>query len=424
MLAYAVAVFLALAEIQPANAPNRDAVAEVLAGDRTEANAAWWGFNMDDATDALQAAINSGARKLTIPYMGAPWVVRPITLASNQEILFEPGVVVLAQEGEFKGRGDSLFTAKNATDVTLIGYGATLRMHKQDYQGDAYEKAEWRMTLDFMSCTRVKVYGLRLESSGGDGIYLGNGNPERPYCEDVHIRDVVCDNHHRQGISVISAKNLLIENCVLANTSGTAPQAGIDFEPNRAEEQLTNCVMRNCLIEGNAGAGVLVYLKNLSDASEHVSLHVQDCYIRSGRDVGIGVGAVRDNGPDGVIEFVRCTIENTTNGGIFVYDKAPDRCRVRFVNCNWKDVGMHERGDKKRKAGVPLLLTVLRPQITKRTGGIDFIDCHVYDTLDRPVLVAEGRGADVGIGDLHGHVTVHSPHAPKADYKCEPTDVD
>jgi len=29
------------------------------------------------------------------------------------------------------------------------------------------------------------------------------------------IRDVVCDRNYRQGISVISAENLLIERCVL-----------------------------------------------------------------------------------------------------------------------------------------------------------------------------------------------------------------
>ncbi|HPX42005.1 MAG TPA: hypothetical protein PLF51_16340, partial [Candidatus Hydrogenedentes bacterium] len=37
------------------NAANEAAVAEVAASARTEANAAWWGFDPDDATAAVQA---------------------------------------------------------------------------------------------------------------------------------------------------------------------------------------------------------------------------------------------------------------------------------------------------------------------------------------------------------------------------------
>ena len=49
---------------------NPQAVLEVLDGKRTEASAAWWGFDENDATEALQSAINSGAEKLIVPNMG------------------------------------------------------------------------------------------------------------------------------------------------------------------------------------------------------------------------------------------------------------------------------------------------------------------------------------------------------------------
>ena len=123
----------------------------------------------------------------------------------------------------------------NCENITLTGYGARLCMNKADYQSDAYEAAEWRMCLDFMGCSKICIEGLSLEDSGGDGIYLG-ATKEQPWCADVTIRNVVCSNHHRQGISVISAVNLLIENCTLTGTSGTAPQAGIDLEPNGENE--------------------------------------------------------------------------------------------------------------------------------------------------------------------------------------------
>ncbi len=413
---------VALGDSMPGNVPSPEAVQEVLSGGRTVANAAWWGFDKEDATEYLQAAIDSGAQTVIVPYVGQEWVVSPVTLTGNQEIIFEPGVVVLAKKGEFKGKGDSLFMARCASDITLRGYGATLRMRKQDYQGDEYEKAEWRMVLDFLSCRRVTVLGLTLESSGGDGIYLGVSGDGQPYCEDIVIRDVVCNDNHRQGISVISAVNLLIENCVLANTDGTAPEAGIDLEPNNHTERLQNCVIRNCIMEGNSGAGILIYLKHLSRESAPVSVHCEDCYVRSGTDVGIAVGAVKDDGPQGLIEFKNCTIENTRNGGVFVYDKSADNARVRFVHCKWRQVGTMKWPRKKPSA--PLLLTLLRPELTKKHGGIDFVDCYVYDDLDRPVLIAEGDHGELGIHDLKGRITVRNPYGARVDFRSKPFDVD
>ena len=78
--------------------------------------------------------------------------------------------------------------------------------------------------------------GLTIVESGGDGIGVTGKN--------ITIRKCVCDRNHRQGISVFSVENLLIEDCVLSNTSGTAPQSGIDFEPDHPNEILKNVVMR------------------------------------------------------------------------------------------------------------------------------------------------------------------------------------
>ncbi len=401
------------------NAPNPDAIAEVAAGTRAEANAAWWGFGLEDATACLQAAIDSGARKVVVPYVGADWIVRPIRLRSGLELVFEPGVAVLAKKGEFKGRGDSLFRATNVHDVTVRGYGATLRMRKEDYQSEAYEKAEWRMTMSFTGCRNVRVEGVRLENSGGDGIYIG-ASGELPYCEGVVIRDVVCDGHHRQGISIITAIDLLIENCAFDNTSGTAPQAGIDLEPNSANEKLVNCVIRNCTMANNAGAGILVYLKPLDRTSDPVSIRFENCHVRSGKDQGIAVGAVKEDGPKGTVEFVNCTIENARGGGAWIYDKAAGSARVRFENCNWKNVTAREPGEG-RAPSTPLLITLHRPKLVETHGGIEFIDCTVYDNQDRPAIVVEE--SKNGIHDLQGTIYVSNPHGARADFGPNPAGV-
>ena len=144
---------------------NQEMIDRVAAGEITEARASWWGFDEEDATEAMQAAIDSGAETLIVEEMGCPWIVRPIELASNQEIVFEEGVEVLAKRGEFKDRRDSLFTARGVENVTLRGHGATFRMWRDDYDDpEQYEKAEWRHTLTLRGVTNVSILETRPES--------------------------------------------------------------------------------------------------------------------------------------------------------------------------------------------------------------------------------------------------------------------
>ncbi len=416
---------------------NETAVQEVLDGKRKVANAAWWGFNKADSTEILQAAIDSGAPKVIVPFRGDPWIVRPITLRDNLELEFEPGVLVLAKKDEFHGGGDSLFSAIDKQNVTIRGYGATLRMRKKDYQSDAYQRAEWRMGLRFMGCKNVLVEGVRVESSGGDGIYVGSSGKLR-WCENVTIRDSVCHDNHRQGISVISAQNLLIENCVFSGTDGTAPEAGIDLEPDSPDERLVNCVIRNCVMENNQGHEILVYLKPFTNETEPVSIYFENCHSRMGYSAGLpkesftddslrgwsgmAVGAVRDNGPQGIIEFRNCTSENTGKEGAKVFDKSADGVLVRFVNCSWKSPWVSRFRDDGGPR-VPILLHLRRTQITERLGGIEFIDCTVFDDVFRPVLRVEENETLLGVRDLWGTITVHSPHDPRVMLGPDPKNV-
>ncbi|MGH9665655.1 MAG: right-handed parallel beta-helix repeat-containing protein, partial [Bryobacteraceae bacterium] len=266
----------------PGDVRDDAAVRQVAEGKRADANAAWWGFDPADSTSALQAALDSHAHRLLIPYMGAPWIVRPLTLRGDQEVDFEPGVVILAKRGEFQGPGDSLFTATGVSNLTMRGYGATLRMWKKDYQKAPYKKAEWRMGIALRGCRNVRIEGLRVENTGGDGFYVDGGGG-RLWSEAITIRDCVSDGNHRQGISIISAVGLLVENCTFSGTSGTAPEAGIDLEPDSANQRLVNCVIRNCIFENNRGHAISVYLKQLDRGSQPVSIRFENCWSRMTR---------------------------------------------------------------------------------------------------------------------------------------------
>jgi hypothetical protein len=247
-------------------------------------DASTYGFNTTDATAALQTAINTG-QNVFVPNMGSDWNVTPITLTKdNQTILFESGVVVAAKAGAFLG-DDVLFVAPDRQNVKMIGYGATLKMRKSDYQQSPYPFSEHRHGIVLGTVKDFEIRGLTIKDTGGDGIYVGgSGNL---YSENVLIKDVKLDNNHRQGISVISAKDLTIDNAVILNTNGTNPQAGIDFEPNFADQRLENILVRNSILNTNGSHGILFATNNLSNPAQQVSGTIENVTVMGNTGSGI-----------------------------------------------------------------------------------------------------------------------------------------
>jgi hypothetical protein len=381
-------------------APDTAKVADVAAGRVSEAKASWWGFDPQDATSALQAAIDSKVPKLVVDNPGKPWVVLPLRLVSNQEILFEEGVEILAKAGEFKGTNDSLLRADNCQNITLRGDKATLRMRRADYDNpDLYQRAEWRHCLSIRSCTNVKVYGLTLAESGGDGIYLGTAT-QWVTNKDIHIKDVVCDRNYRQGISVITAENLLIENTVMRDTAGTAPQAGIDFEPNHPQERLVNCVLRNCLSEGNRSYAYVLYVRPLNAASAPMSVRFENCRAlnNGGPAFGLTTGDTPDLAVDGAVDLVHCVFA-AAKTAIVTVGKPANRSRLTLTDCQLL-------GDSEEPPQPAPVVIASGQHADEAVGGIDFVRCLIRDPLERSPLAYIDRGGGTPIGDIRGTLVI------------------
>ncbi len=388
-------------------ARNDAAIQQVQQGKINEAKASWWGFQSEDSTAMLQAAINSGVKTLRIDRLASPWICRPLKLVSNQTIIFEEGVEVVAKRGEFKGQGDSLFSMSLVKNVTLRGEGkgATLRMNKADYHTDAYKKAEWRHGLNIKSSEFIRVENLSIVSTGGDGIYLGVSKKGVP-CKDITIKKVICDDNNRQGISVISAVNLLIEDTIMRNTIGTAPESGIDFEPNASSETLFNCVMRNCVCENNAGDGYQYYLPNLTKASGPASLTMENCISRNNRRAGFSLTV--GNGPEntlvGDMSVRNCTFENDGRG-IHIQGKSVDGLKLVFDNT----LLICKKPEQTVKPGRMESPIQLRSRVTDESpnGNIHFGKMYIkYDTIIDPLTFADHSMEGFGLSDVTGVFTI------------------
>ena len=129
---------------------------------------------------------------------------------------------------------------------------------------------EWGMGISIRGSENIRILNAEISNCWGDGIYIGS-TPEMNYCKNVTLENVTCDGNRRQGISVISVKGLYGDNVYLLNTKGTAPEAGIDFEPNYNTEFLQDIHFKGLKTENNNGSGMLIMLQAFQGNHEKVN---------------------------------------------------------------------------------------------------------------------------------------------------------
>lgn len=351
-----------------------DLVAKVMSGEIAEAHVAWWGFDREDSTKSVQAALASPAKKVVIDAMPTPWYVLPLRGHSDQTVVIGKGAVLSAKRGAFRGLGDSLLTYNSASNVVLTG-GGEIRMWREDYTNAAlYSVGQWRHALSLNSCHKVRIEDLRIAESGGDGIYLGECRRGVPNT-DVRIRRVDCVGNNRQGISVITADGLLIEDCVFRETKGAAPESGMDFEPNEPHQQLSRILVRNCVSENNAGRGVDFGKWLMDNSTPPMDITLEGCVFRGNRLDGTLIYVVPNAFRDvsGRIVFRRCELmdekqtrkklEKPSDGPVpFVV--SVEECKVRDPDAagGWSLMtGSWDRGIGREVGSLGVRPTCVRP---------------------------------------------------------------
>jgi hypothetical protein len=341
-----------------------------------------------NCTAILQSAIDAGS-DLTV---SGTFVVLPIFLRRNhQTITFTAGSRLVAQQGAFKGTSDCLFSMDAVENVTILGYGASWAMHRQDYNNSAgYSHSEHRHALSVISSTEVRVLGLHISETGGDGVYIYNSYT-------IEVRDVTTDGAYRNGLSLISGGNVLVSGCRFLRTAGTPPEAGIDIEPNRvkpgrAPEKLANIVFEDIECRQNLGCGLSLSLGKLAMAYSP-SISVNGLVVEGAAGMGfsserlaynIGVlidGKVEPNvSSPGTLLFNNVSVTKTSQPGVEIYGKLSTGAETILRDVRLDGVAL---GQSVRWGGpnAPILFHQSAPN--SPIGGVVFDGCLVTDTKAR-----------------------------------------
>ena len=354
---------------------------------RETAVASSFGWNADDATKCLQAAIDSGASKVVVDRQPSEWLVETIRVPSNVELVFADGVVVRAKPGSMVGKTDCLFRVQNASNVVIRGEGsARLAMNRSDYLDPSrYRHSEHRHLLSLRSVDNVAVKNLTLEESGGDGVYLLNAR-------QVVLEGLVCRGHSRQGTSLIAGGDILIRNCVFSETKGALPECGMDIEPSLSKFSVGKVVVDNCLFCSNNCSGLAINVSHLKRECGEMDVTYRNCKFFDNAQRGIwtifsnGVGdPVR-----GRVSFEGCEAWGNRAGPLQVANLETDALVVKFERCRFDASGMI-------RGRTPIVIS--NGGVKSDLNNLSFNGCSLTCP---PEMKAVSFGAMTGCGVLPG----------------------
>ena len=225
-------------------------------------NAVAWDGATDDTAKLTALAAAAVAANLPLrlpPGMGrvSTWVI-PSGLT-----VIGPGSgnCTIKQLSSATGTGAVTLNLSNTTRVTI--QGVTIDGNLSAFGGVVTEQKHgiFAPHTSFLALTDVVSTNHK-----GDGLYLGHSSIG--ISTDTLMTNCRMVGDWRNGLSIINAQRFKAIACQFTGTSGTAPQFGVDIEPNLDTDTIDDIGFVGCNFDGNVGGGFSVVLRNTPTARQ------------------------------------------------------------------------------------------------------------------------------------------------------------
>lgn len=231
-----------------------------------------------NCTAELQHALDTPDAVDIIVPQGAPIQVDPIFIRKgNRRLILQTGVelVAISMSPAYQRMDASLLSVLHVANVKVVAEGATLRMHKLEYLPPHYKKGEWRATLNIREVSNLTVRGGTYVDAGGDGVFVESS------LGPIVLDGLTTKGAWRNGLSVISAGGgLQVKSCTFSDTNGTAPQCGVDIEPDSSDDLLRGVVFSDVQLLGNKRCGFTLSPTRMINSATPIDLVVDGMIIR------------------------------------------------------------------------------------------------------------------------------------------------
>jgi hypothetical protein len=274
------------------------------------------GDGVTDDTSAINAALSAAAGKSIVfpTQAGAFYLVSDdLIIRSNTTVYMESGVVIKTAPNTF-GTGEAIFKMDEKDNITIYGNGATLQGLREGVHPNIIS-----FGVSITGSTNIRIYGLKCIDHSGDGFVVQGADDNTPrFSKDVWLIDCVAQNNMRQGLSIVSAKDLWVDNCRFSDTNGKEPSAGIDIESENLAS-LLGIKITNCIADNNEGGGFMI---DFNTIAEDVDIEFQNCVAISGTGAdatGFEISNTRVGGTSGWrCALNDCVAENTGSYGLLI----------------------------------------------------------------------------------------------------------
>lgn len=337
----------------------------------------------DDNTALMQQAIDAAAGKvLVIDGSANPYRCNQLTLHSNSIYVCEPNTIIKANDTWITPTlwQAPLIDFRQIQNVKWFGNNATITMNKP-----ATPTVEHAHCMGTRGASDVYIENMILSNASGDGFYIDQYDADETNApsHDVTIKNLYCDNNARQGMSIVSGYNLLIQDCIFTNTKGLAPQSGMDIEAELRSPNMSNIKIEGCQFINNTFAGLIVS-GIATSISTPIEVFINNCAF-TGALMGININALK-SGMNGSIKADNCHFYNTRYNAILDYNNSNNAVVRTFSNCtivNANSAGEMQNADTVGEAGWASACQVFAKD-SMVNGNVYFFNCTVSDTNATP----------------------------------------
>ncbi len=270
------------------------------------------GNGVTDDTSAIQSALDwASTNKATIIFNAGTYLIDSdantlsgdkygVHVKDNTHVHFEKGAVL---QSETNSSTHYAVMMVSGDDILIDGAG-TLIGDRTTHTGST---GEYGHVLDVRNSDRVIIKDVTVKDGWGDGLYVGSHVTDGETCNDITISNVTCLTNRRNNCSIVDVDTCFIDNCRFDGANGTAPQAGIDIEPNTGDS-CKNITLVNCSATGNTGNGFLT----VGNAASVFRVSFSNCISISNSLNGFQV-----KNSDYVV-FSNCHATSNTENGIYL----------------------------------------------------------------------------------------------------------
>jgi hypothetical protein len=237
------------------------------------------GDGLTDDTAAVQAAISAAGRSgrglVYFPSSSGCYMVSGLTFYSNRSYKGESRNVciksILGNLPLVITPAASPFSNVTISNLTFNGNATSFTGHD---------------CLELRGPTKVIVEHVTTTRCGEDGVYVtgwGTGPNPANQGDGLFITNLTSSYNARNGLSVIAGRNIVVRDSMFEHHTISPPFAGVDIEPNTAEQSIESITFENCTFRHNVWNGLTVWEAHAD--RPNLNLRLINCsFAGNGRD--------------------------------------------------------------------------------------------------------------------------------------------